>query len=71
MSMRILNIERMREKILLDTCDFFCSIFHRIVGDDDAGDLFTPEEYEQYKKRVLPMVRNHAFSSVNHHQNLN
>lgn len=28
----------------------------RIVGDDDGGKLFTPEEYEAYKKRVLPMV---------------
>ena len=26
------------------------------MGDDDGGKLFTPEEYEQYKKRVLPMV---------------
>ncbi|XP_018097629.1 protein FAM221A isoform X1 [Xenopus laevis] len=25
------------------------------VGDDDGGKLFTPEEYEQYKKTVLPM----------------
>lgn len=28
----------------------------RIVGDDDGGKVFSPEEYEQYKKRVLPMV---------------
>lgn len=28
----------------------------RIVGDDDGGKLFTPEEYEAYKKKVLPMV---------------
>lgn len=27
-----------------------------IVGDDDGGQVFTPEEYEQYKKKVLPMV---------------
>lgn len=29
-----------------------------IVGDDDGGQLFTPDEYEDYKKRVLPMVNN-------------
>ena len=28
----------------------------RIVGDDDGGELFSPEEYKQYKKKVLPMV---------------
>ncbi|KAJ7322414.1 hypothetical protein JRQ81_018701 [Phrynocephalus forsythii] len=29
--------------------------YRRIVGEDDGGKLFTPEEYEQYKKRVLPI----------------
>ena len=28
----------------------------RIVGEDDGGELFTPEEYENYKKKVLPKV---------------
>lgn len=28
--------------------------YRRIVGDDDGGKMFTPEEYEAYKKRVLP-----------------
>ena len=28
----------------------------RIVGDDDGGELFTPEQYEEYKKKVIPMV---------------
>lgn len=27
-----------------------------IVGDDDGGKVFSPEEFEQYKKKVLPMV---------------
>ena len=36
---------------------FFFVFADRIVGDDDGGKLFTPEEYEQYKKQVLPMVR--------------
>jgi hypothetical protein len=28
----------------------------RIVGDDDGGVMFTPEQYEAYKKRVIPMA---------------
>ena len=28
--------------------------YYRIVGDDDEGKLFTPEQYENYKKIVLP-----------------
>ena len=36
----------------------------RIVGEDDGGTLFTPEEYEDYKKRVLPMrMKNRLFVS--------
>ncbi|KAK4826076.1 LOW QUALITY PROTEIN: hypothetical protein QYF61_005035, partial [Mycteria americana] len=27
----------------------------RIVGDDDGGKVFTPEEYEEYKRKVLPI----------------
>ncbi|XP_068008521.1 protein FAM221A isoform X1 [Melanerpes formicivorus] len=27
----------------------------RIVGDDDGGKLFTPEEYEEYKRKVMPV----------------
>ncbi|KAG2465144.1 F221A protein, partial [Polypterus senegalus] len=29
-------------------------LYNRIVGEDDGGKLFTPEEYEEYKKKVLP-----------------
>ncbi|XP_076977766.1 protein FAM221A isoform X2 [Tamandua tetradactyla] len=29
--------------------------FLGIVGEDDGGKLFTPEEYEEYKRKVLPM----------------
>ncbi|XP_055974598.1 protein FAM221A isoform X3 [Sorex fumeus] len=29
--------------------------YRRIVGDDDGGKLFTPEEYEEYKRKVLPL----------------
>ncbi|NXB89582.1 F221A protein, partial [Vidua chalybeata] len=28
--------------------------YRRIVGDDDGGKPFTPEEYEEYKRKVLP-----------------
>ena len=28
----------------------------RIVGDDDGGQLMSPEEYEAYKRKVIPMV---------------
>lgn len=28
----------------------------RIVGNDDGGVPFTPEQYENYKREVLPMV---------------
>lgn len=37
--------------------DLYDLLLFSIVGDDDGGTLFTPEEYESYKKRVLPMVR--------------
>ncbi|KAL8165308.1 UNVERIFIED_CONTAM: hypothetical protein K2H54_038923 [Gekko kuhli] len=29
--------------------------YRRIVGEDDGGKLFIPEEYEEYKKKVLPI----------------
>lgn len=35
---------------------FFFWLNFRIVGEDDGGVMFTPEQYEAYKKRVLPMV---------------
>ncbi|CAJ1083877.1 protein FAM221A [Xyrichtys novacula] len=28
--------------------------YRRIVGDDDGGKLFTPKQYEEYKKKVIP-----------------
>jgi hypothetical protein len=33
----------------------------RIVGDDDGGVMFTPDQYEAYKKKVLPMVGNFLY----------
>ncbi|XP_056439297.1 protein FAM221A [Gadus chalcogrammus] len=32
--------------------------YRRIVGDEDGGTLFTPAQYEQYKKRVVPQRMN-------------
>ena len=48
------------------------SSFIRIVGDDDGGTLFTPEEYEAYKKKVLPQVRTicNYFISLVHFQRI-
>ena len=57
MSMRILTIERMKERLEVIDEILLRLFFYRIVGDDDGGKIFTPEEYEEYKKRVLPMVR--------------
>lgn len=38
--------------------------YRRIVGEDDGGKLFTTEEYEAYKKTVLPMrAQNRLFVS--------
>jgi len=38
--------------------------YRRIVGDDDGGVLFSPEEYEAYKKQVLPQrIENRLFTS--------
>jgi hypothetical protein len=42
------------------TLNNFCSI----VGDDDGGRLMSPEEYEKYKKEVLPIrARNRLYVS--------
>ncbi len=30
--------------------------YSRIVGNDDGGTPFTPEQYDKYKREVLPMV---------------
>uniref|UniRef100_A0A665W1F0 Protein FAM221A n=1 Tax=Echeneis naucrates TaxID=173247 RepID=A0A665W1F0_ECHNA len=38
--------------------------YRRIVGDDDGGTPFTPEQYEEYKKRVLPQrLKNRLYVS--------
>ena len=38
--------------------------YFRIVGDDDRGTLFTPEQYEEYKRTVVPKrIKNRIFTS--------
>uniref|UniRef100_A0A8D3ATN0 Protein FAM221A n=1 Tax=Scophthalmus maximus TaxID=52904 RepID=A0A8D3ATN0_SCOMX len=38
--------------------------YRSIVGDDDGGRLFTPEQYEEYKRTVLPQrMKNRLFVS--------
>lgn len=38
--------------------------YRRTVGDDDGGTLFTPEEYENYKKTVLAArIKNRLYTS--------
>lgn len=49
-------------------CPSVCSLsarcFWRIVGDDDGGTLFTPEQYEAYKKKMVPLrLRNRLYVS--------
>ena len=36
-----------------------------IVGDDDGGELFNPDEYEAYKKKMIPQVCHDAGYSIN------
>ena len=38
--------------------------YFRIVGDDDGGVLFTPEQYKRYKQKMIPQrMRNRLFVS--------
>ena len=56
--MPILNIERRKQQfyVIYVWSPSVVLFWNRIVGDDDGGQTFTPEEYDEYKKRVLPMV---------------
>ncbi|KAK0068340.1 protein FAM221A [Biomphalaria pfeifferi] len=37
--------------------------YRRIVGDDDGGQLFTQDEYEAYKKKVIPQrIKNRLYT---------
>nr|XP_042129250.1 protein FAM221A isoform X3 [Peromyscus maniculatus bairdii] len=47
----------------MDVC-FRTKVEIEIVGEDDGGKPFTPEEYEEYKKKVLPTrLQNRLFVS--------
>ena len=38
--------------------------YRKIVGNDDNGKLFTPQEYEEYKRKVLPQrLKNRLYVS--------
>ena len=38
--------------------------YKRIVGDDDNGHLFSEEEYEEYKRKVIPLrIKNRLYVS--------
>ncbi|XP_041665715.1 protein FAM221A [Cheilinus undulatus] len=38
--------------------------YRRIVGDDDGGKLFTPEQYEEYKRKKIPQrMKNRLYVS--------
>ncbi|XP_027892570.1 protein FAM221A isoform X2 [Xiphophorus couchianus] len=52
-----------QNKTALEAVDDYAE-YRRIVGDDDGGKLFTPEEYEEYKRRVLPLrMKNRLYVS--------
>lgn len=52
----------MVQKVLIRVFIFYFIL--RIVGDDDGGKLFTPEQYEEYKRKVLPRhVQNRLYVS--------
>ncbi|WAR03460.1 F221A-like protein [Mya arenaria] len=39
--------------------------YRRIVGEDDGGKPFTPKEFEEYKKKVLPMrMKNRLYTAL-------
>lgn len=45
--------------------------YRRIVGNDDGGKLFTPEEYEAYKKKIIPQrLKNRLFTSWTNSQGM-
>ncbi|XP_012729709.2 protein FAM221A [Fundulus heteroclitus] len=51
------------DKSALEAVDDYWE-YKRIVGEDDGGKLFSPEEYEEYKRKVLPMrMKNRLYVS--------
>ncbi|KAM9824086.1 protein FAM221A [Neosynchiropus ocellatus] len=57
-------MERVRlEKSATEAVDEYLE-YRRIVGDDDGGALFTPEQYEAYKRKMIPQrMKNRLFVS--------
>ncbi|CAB1443126.1 unnamed protein product [Pleuronectes platessa] len=51
------------DKSALEAVDEYCE-YRRIVGDDDGGRLMSSEQYEEYKRTVLPQrMKNRLFVS--------
>ncbi|XP_051927569.1 protein FAM221A [Hippocampus zosterae] len=47
----------------LKAVDEYCQ-YRRLVGDDDGGRLFTPEQYKEYKRKMVPhRVKNRLYVS--------
>lgn len=45
-------------------CASFVFFFSRIVGEDDGGKLFTVEQYEEYKRKMVPQrMKNRLYVS--------
>ncbi|XP_053324402.1 protein FAM221A isoform X2 [Spea bombifrons] len=56
-------MERLRVQGAAGAIDDYLE-YRRIVGDDDGGKLFSPEEYEEYKKTILPIrLQNRLYTS--------
>ncbi|XP_068188997.1 protein FAM221A isoform X2 [Antennarius striatus] len=50
-----------RDKSPLKAVDDYWE-YRRIVGDDDGGTLFTPEQFEEYKMKMVPQrVKNRLY----------
>ncbi|XP_077362837.1 protein FAM221A isoform X2 [Festucalex cinctus] len=51
------------DRSALKMVDEYCE-YRRIVGDDDGGILFTPEQYEEYKRKMVPQrMKNRLYVS--------
>ncbi|THD25712.1 hypothetical protein D915_003508 [Fasciola hepatica] len=37
--------------------------YRRIVGEDDGGKIFTPQQYEEYKKKYIPIVSSSSYDN--------
>ncbi|XP_028316892.1 protein FAM221A isoform X1 [Gouania willdenowi] len=62
----MISISSLKKRLLERplTSVILLSKVRKIVGEDDGGTLFTPEQYEEYKRKVLPQrVKNRLYVS--------